>query len=72
MELRPTETIPPYLTKWIFNLQTGRCDEEQLFDIPVEWPRINDSYSGNKFNFGYMLTQRPFVPKVRLSIAICR
>jgi carotenoid cleavage dioxygenase len=63
MELKPTETIPPYLIKWTFNLQTGSCDEEQLFDLPFEWPRINEAYTGIKFNYGYVLTQRPFLPK---------
>jgi carotenoid cleavage dioxygenase-like enzyme len=70
MELKPTETIPPYLIKWTFNLQTGSCDEEQLFDLPFEWPRINEAYTGIKFNYGYVLTQRPFLPKVRFSIAL--
>lgn len=35
------------------NMQTGEHTEEQIENIPVEFSRINDEYTGVKYRYGY-------------------
>jgi carotenoid cleavage dioxygenase-like enzyme len=43
----------PYLYQWRFNLKTGTVQEGQLFELPVDYPRINEAYVGRKMRYGY-------------------
>ncbi len=43
----------PYLYRWRFNLNTGHVKEEQLDDLPSEFPRINEKFLGRSNRYGY-------------------
>ncbi|MDJ0601918.1 MAG: carotenoid oxygenase family protein [Crocosphaera sp.] len=43
----------PYLHQWHFNLKTGEVKEQSLCDLPSEFPRINEQYTGRKTRYGY-------------------
>jgi len=43
-----------YATKWTLNLKTGEATEQQLNNIHVEFPKINDNYLGRKCKYGYI------------------
>ncbi len=45
--------LDPYLTRWRLNLKTGLVKEEQLDDVPSEFPRTNDSLLGIRQRFSY-------------------
>lgn len=49
----PLEGIP-FLHRWRFNLSTGRVTEEQLDDVPGEFPRVNENLLGRKNQYGYV------------------
>ncbi len=38
---------------WRFNLVTGAVKEQQLDDVPTEFPRINEHYMGRQLRYGY-------------------
>ena len=42
-----------YLHRWRFNLSTGEVHEEQLDDVPTEFPRVNDMLIGSQTRYGY-------------------
>jgi carotenoid cleavage dioxygenase-like enzyme len=43
----------PRLYQWRFHLDTGRVTEKMLDDIPIEFPRVNESLLGRKTKYGY-------------------
>ncbi|MDJ0844221.1 carotenoid oxygenase family protein [Crocosphaera sp.] len=43
----------PYLHEWRFNLKTGEVTEQSLCNVPSEFPRINEQYTGRKNRYGY-------------------
>lgn len=43
----------PRLHQWRFNLTTGEVKEQPLCDLPSEFPRINEQYTGRKTRYGY-------------------
>jgi carotenoid cleavage dioxygenase-like enzyme len=45
--------LHPFHYRWRFNLSSGQVTEEQLDDIPTEFPRMNDSFLGRPTRFGY-------------------
>ncbi len=47
------ETDIPRLHEWRFNLGTGEVKDKQLCDLPSEFPRINEQYTGRKTRYGY-------------------
>lgn len=49
----PLEGIP-FLHRWCFNLSTGTVTEEQLDDVPGEFPRVNENLLGRKTQYGYV------------------
>ncbi|MDB9467322.1 carotenoid oxygenase family protein [Dolichospermum circinale] len=49
----PLEGIP-FLHRWRFNLSTGTVTEEQLDDVPGEFPRVNENLLGRKNQYGYV------------------
>ena len=44
----------PFLHRWRFNLSTGTVTEEQLDDVPGEFPRVNENLLGRKTQYGYV------------------
>lgn len=44
----------PFLHLWRFNLSTGVVTEEQLDDVPGEFPRVNEKLLGRKTQYGYV------------------
>jgi carotenoid cleavage dioxygenase len=44
----------PFLHRWRFNLSTGVVTEEQLDDVPGEFPRVNEKLLGRKTQYGYV------------------
>ncbi len=38
--------LQPFLHRWTINLGTGQVTEEQLDDVPTEFPRMNDRFLG--------------------------
>ncbi|MFM6332000.1 MAG: carotenoid oxygenase family protein [Dolichospermum sp.] len=49
----PLEGIP-FLHRWRFNLSTGTVTEEQLDDVPGEFPSVNENLLGRKTQYGYL------------------
>lgn len=47
------DTDIPRLHEWRFHLKTGEVKERKLCDIPSEFPRINEQYTGRKTRYGY-------------------
>lgn len=47
---------PPLWYRWRFNLADGTTREEQLDDLPIEFPRINDALLGQATRYGYAMT----------------
>ncbi|EAZ92937.1 carotenoid oxygenase family protein [Crocosphaera chwakensis] len=47
------ESDIPHLHEWHFNLKTGEVKEQKLCDLPSEFPRINEQYTGRKTCYGY-------------------
>ena len=46
---------PPLLTRWTLNVSRGTSSEQQLDDIPAEFPRIHPDLAGRFNHFGYCL-----------------
>jgi carotenoid cleavage dioxygenase len=43
----------PRMYRWRFNLETGATKEEALDNVPCEFPRINEGYTGTNTRYGY-------------------
>ena len=49
-----TDFPAPALYRWTIDTSSGRVHEEQIDDLPAEFPRVADSVVGLKHRFGYM------------------
>jgi len=47
------------LKRWRMNLETGSCTEELLSDRIMEFPMINQRYSGRPYRYMYNMTTQP-------------
>lgn len=47
------EVDVPRLYQWRFNLMTGNVTETMLNDIPIEFPRVNETRLGRQAKYGY-------------------
>ncbi len=45
----------PALHRWTIDTTTGRVTDEQIDDLPAEFPRVADSRVGLKHRYGYMM-----------------
>ena len=45
----------PTLYRWTIDTASGRVAEEQIDDLPAEFPRVPDTRVGLKHRFGYMM-----------------
>ncbi len=45
----------PSLYRWSIDTTTGRVHEQQIDDLPAEFPRVADSVVGLKHRYGYMM-----------------
>jgi carotenoid cleavage dioxygenase len=43
----------PLMYRWRLNLKTGATKEEALDNVPCEFPRINERFTGTKTRYGY-------------------
>lgn len=48
-----TIELKPVLYRWRFNLKTGAMKEQQLDDVPTEFPRANDARMGTRLRYSY-------------------
>ena len=51
----PFTEFPPHLTRWSLNLSTGNASEQQLDDLPAEFPRMHPDLNGKVNRYGYSL-----------------
>jgi carotenoid cleavage dioxygenase-like enzyme len=51
----PMDFPEPALYRWTIDLITGRVHEEQVDDLPAEFPRVADSVAGLRHRYGYMM-----------------
>jgi carotenoid cleavage dioxygenase-like enzyme len=45
----------PSLYRWTINTATGKVHEQQVDDLPAEFPRVADSVVGLRHRYGYMM-----------------
>jgi len=48
---------PPTLWRWTLDLSTGRTSEEQLDDLPLEFPRVDERRVGRAHRYGWATVQ---------------
>jgi carotenoid cleavage dioxygenase len=48
----------PMLWRWTFDTATGRVTEDQLSDVPLEFPRVDERLVGRPHRWGYASTVR--------------
>ena len=46
----------PVMYRWRINLSTGSVREEQVDDLPCDFPRVNEEFVGTKMRYGYTST----------------
>lgn len=51
----PFTEFPSLLTRWTLNLANGNASEQQLDDLPAEFPRMHPHLNGKFNRFGYLL-----------------
>ena len=51
----PFTEFPPLLTRWSLSLSNGNASEQQLDDLPAEFPRMHPNLNGQFNQFGYSL-----------------
>jgi len=51
----PFTEFPSLLTRWTLNLANGNASEQQLDDLPAEFPRMHPHLNGKFNRFGYSL-----------------
>lgn len=49
----PTQTEEPFPHRWLVDLEKGTVKYEKIDDMSGEFPRINDSYAGQRSRFMY-------------------
>jgi carotenoid cleavage dioxygenase len=53
---------PPNLTRWTIDLSRGSVKHDKLDDVPAEFPRLDERYTGLRYSHGYaggMLREAP-------------
>ena len=51
----PMDFPSPALYRWTIDTVSGRVSEEQVDDMPAEFPRVADSVAGLEHRYGYMM-----------------
>lgn len=51
----PMDFPEPALHRWTIDTATGRVTDDQLDDMPAEFPRVPDARVGVKHRYGYMM-----------------
>jgi carotenoid cleavage dioxygenase len=51
----PMDFPEPSLYRWTIDTSTGRVRQEQIDDLPAEFPRVADSVVGLEHRYGYMM-----------------
>lgn len=51
----PFSEDPALLTRWVLNVSQGTASEQQLDDMPTEFPRIHPDLAGQFNRYGYCL-----------------
>ncbi|BAN03770.1 carotenoid oxygenase family protein [Ilumatobacter coccineus] len=51
----PMDFPAPALHRWTIDAATGRVGDDQIDDLPAEFPRVPDSVVGLKHRYGYMM-----------------
>ena len=51
----PFSEFPSFLTRWTLNTSNGSVSEQQLDDLPAEFPRMHPDLDGRFNRFGYAL-----------------
>jgi len=46
---------PPSLHRWTIDTASGKTTDEQIDDLPAEFPRVADSVAGLQHRYGYMM-----------------
>lgn len=44
---------PPHLARWTVDPSSGKVREEQLDDLPIEFPRFDDRRAGRSYRYAY-------------------
>ena len=47
------DTVPATLVRWVIDLEGGTVKEEPLDDLAIEFPRIDERYTGLDYRYGY-------------------
>ena len=71
----PMDFPEPALYRWTIDLVTGKVHEEQVDDLPAEFPRVADSVVGLAHRYGYMManaTEAAFEDPMSASGAILK
>lgn len=58
------EKATPWLTRWTIDPGTGSFSTERIFDMPTEFPRIDERYELGKYRHGFMLLSDPSKPQL--------
>ena len=49
------DVFPAYLTRWVFDIKNKKIiSKTKLDDVPCEFPKINERYTGEKYNHIYV------------------
>ncbi len=48
--------VPPVAYEWRFDMKTGAVREAAVDDVTCEFPRVNETLTGRKARFGYVMT----------------
>jgi carotenoid cleavage dioxygenase len=51
----PMDFPEPALHRWTIDTASGNVSDEQIDDLPAEFPRVPDARVGQKHRFGYMM-----------------
>ncbi len=46
-------TYANYLTRWVFDLKTGKASQERLDNMNVEFPRVDERFNGRQYRHAY-------------------
>ncbi|MEE8580830.1 MAG: carotenoid oxygenase family protein [Myxococcota bacterium] len=57
----------PTLQRWEIDLSSGTVKEERLDDAAVEFPRLDERYTGQAYRYGYTGGKRAAPDALRIS-----
>ena len=52
-------SAPPVLVRWTVDPSTGTITQDVLDDVPVEFPRVDDTLAGRPYRYGYCTVLDP-------------